>query len=175
MAKESFVNGFVKELRKCGLLTEWIRVMKAGAPPAVLANLFLEYMRDHDKHKLRQACAAFCAFIDYRPWLSVLERLNQTLTPDEQEGFKDDKAEAFYLGLRLLVLAQVNDYWKQFIQTQPQHPLVKKDLDGIGAAEKRLLEFIKDEVSLQMKEIEKTMTKAITDALRRESGEDWKS
>lgn len=175
MTKESFVNGFVKELRKCGVLTEWIRVMKAGAPPTVLANLFLEYMRDPDKHQLRQACAAFCSFIDYRSWPSVLEILKPTLTQEEQEGFKDDKAEAFYLGFRLLTLSQINNYWKEFMETQPQHPLAKKDLDSIGAAEKRLLEFVKDEVALQMKEIEKTMTKAIADALRRESGEDWKS
>lgn len=103
-----------------GIVSEWARQVKAGTSPAMFANMFIEFMRDPEDHKLRKSCSAFANFMSSRDWASMYPVLKPSLLKEEVEIFEKPEAADFYETFRACIVESVNAYWAEFMASRSE-------------------------------------------------------
>lgn len=106
------------ELR--GIVAEWVGHVKSGTTPAMFANMFVEFMRDPEDHKLRKSCSSFATFMAKRDWAAMYPVLKPILSKEEIEVFETPAAADFYETFRACVVESVNAYWAEFLAAQEE-------------------------------------------------------
>lgn len=108
------VELFGPELKRSGLLADWSLYVEKDLSVEVLANTFMEYLRQED-NATRQAFTMVLCYMTPRPWSDFLAGIQELLTPEELERFRKPAGEKIYDLLKLYVTMQVEDYWKEFL------------------------------------------------------------
>lgn len=120
---------FFKEVMK-----EWALHVEEKADPTTFANMYLEWMRDPNRHEARQACSMFANVMKVRNWKRMLAILEPKLPADIVTQFKTPFATDFYDGFKAMVLEQIRAYWQGFLEDQQKRDLEKKAGNGHPAA-----------------------------------------
>lgn len=112
----SILSQLMTRLYAQEIIGEWARCIQKKKDPSIFANLYLELMRDPYDHELRKNVSAFLVFADTRDWCEILDELSPMLDKKTLKIFSSSSAETFYVGWKLMVKAQVKDYWDQFLR-----------------------------------------------------------
>lgn len=112
----SILSQLLTKLYAQEIIGEWARCIQKKKGPSICANLYLELMRDPHDNELRKNASAFLVFADTRDWSEILDELAPMLDKATLKIFSSSAAETFYVGWKLMVKAQVADYWNQFMK-----------------------------------------------------------
>lgn len=112
---EQIVREFLGKPELHGVIREWVRQVRLGTTPAMFANMYVEFMRDPEDHKLRKSTNSFANFMASRGWPEMLEVLKPSLEKDELAVFETPAAADFYETFRACIVETVNAYWTQFM------------------------------------------------------------
>lgn len=172
---------FAPAMRKTGFFSEWARYIDTESTPSLLANLVLEHMRDGDNGEIRKAASFFSVFIKTRSWADVLSDLRDEIPAKEFESLEKPFAKEFYDGMRHLILTQVEAYWREFEESQPQpegekesQPQQEAEKEALQTLSTTVVELVKQQVAIQMTALVPTIVAAMKKAMREESGDTWK-
>jgi hypothetical protein len=156
-----FAAAFLSSFKADGIISEWLRHVRAKTDAAIFANFILECLRDAENGERRLRFNAFTTFISSRPWQEVAEVISTFVPEDDRELLATKEAADFFDRFRAIVVLQIQDYYRQFIQQT-------KDLPPVETPEVNLP---KNEVMA----IAEKITEEVVRRVRRELGEDWKS
>jgi hypothetical protein len=172
---DTYFNKHLKTLKSAGLVYEWIRLLIAKADAVLLANHFLECMRNETNGTLRIACAAFASLMESMTFPEISELLSQHVSQKNRSILKDPYASEFYLRFRACVILQVKNYWHQFLESQKDKPPVETPEVPFKKHEISISEEQKSELSEIIKKSMQDGTEEVIKKIRRDvDGEGWK-
>jgi hypothetical protein len=116
---------FFKEVMK-----EWALHVQEEADPTTFANMYIEWMRDPERHQARQACSMFANVMKVRNWKRMLAILEPKLSAEVMVQFRKPYATDFYDGFKTMVLEQIRVYWQAFLEEQARIAEEKKAGNG---------------------------------------------
>jgi hypothetical protein len=93
---------------------EWGLHLDKGNGPAALATVALEWLRDAENDRLRQAMSTTISFMSVRTWKQVLEAVGAEFGED-YSALATTKAEKFYEGFKVMVIGAMREYWDEYV------------------------------------------------------------
>lgn len=130
-ATQMFYQQYIKPGLQESFFQEWGRQIeqsiKANKIDAtIFANFFLELMRDPHNDACRRACAGLSNIMRTSSWAEIAKMMASHLDSATANTFQKPAATEFYEQLKAMVLAQIRDYWEQFMASHMKKSKKKK-------------------------------------------------
>lgn len=129
---EEALSILLKETFGQDLLRDWAQHLGGGNNPTSFSQVYLECLSNPLREDQRMFCSAFATYMKPRCWAEVLTLIEPAIRPEDLGQFRKEYAETFYNGFRDQVVAQIREYWEDFLSNTKAKYSGVSGVTGIG-------------------------------------------